>query len=340
MVAKDQHSLMESGTGLLVPPAGVQLVPTEHVLLLRVTLPKMTAAQRRVAVGFAVEDQIARPLDDVHVVLGPQIGAGWLVGVVARDVLAAWPAGRLVADVGMVPVPASGEWAMFVQDARILVRCADGTGFATGFQAFGVFHLAAGRPGLVVYGGELPDGFVVLRRDDLPAIDAGFARFDLNAARVQNYAAGLPRGWQGLTGLLAVAAVGHMALAGVDTLALMRLRDVQAGAVRVAAGLPDGANIEAAVAQAMVVRGGAAQSAFLPQLNTVFVAMAGRVGVRDLHFAANAGSITMTVEAPDIATLQATESALRDAGLQVSAGAATSGNGLAEQQLTITGGAS
>jgi general secretion pathway protein L len=339
-VAKDQHNLANVVTGGLVPPAGLRLVPTEQVLLLAVTLPQMPVAQRRSAVAFAVEDQIARALDEVHVVLGPQMGAAWLVAVIARDVLAALPAGRLVADVGMVPVPAAGEWSVWAQGARIVVRCADGTGFATDATAFGTFHLAAGRPALVCYGGDLPAGFAVLRRDVLPAMDARFAKFDLNAARVQDYATRLPRGWRGLAGLLVAAAFGHLTLVGLDTFALMRLRDAQADHVRVAAGLVEGANIEAAVAQAMVAQPEAAPSAFLPQLSAVFLAMDDApVSVRDLRYQGDAGSITMTVEAQDIATLQATETALNDAGLTVAAGAATSGNGLAEQQLTITGGA-
>jgi general secretion pathway protein L len=339
-MAKDQHIMAEAPA--LVGPAGVILVRTEDVLVLAVTLPQMPAAQRRVAVAFAVEDQIARAVDDVHVVLGPQMGLAWLVAVVAREVLAGWPKGRLVPDVFMLPMPAAGEWSVWVQGDRVLVRCADGAGFATSVPAFGVFHLAAGRPGLVLYGGALPDGFAVLRRDVLPAMDARFARFDLNGARAQGYAKRLPRGLRGFGILLGVAAVGHLGLLGVDTLALTRLRDTKMAAVRVAAGLAEDANIEAAVAQAMVVQQPGARGAFLPQLSTVFAAIgvqSGKVAVRDLRYLASAGSIVMTVEAQDIATLQAAETALHDAGLAVASGAATSGNGLAEQQLTITGGA-
>ena len=295
-MAKDQHNLAVAEEGGFAPPAGVHLVPTEQVLLLAVALPQMPTAQRRVAVAFAVEDQIARALDDVHVVLGPQVGTAWLVAVVARDVLAGWPAGRLVADVGMVPVPAAGEWSVWVRGARVLVRCADGTGFATGAQAFGVFHLAAGRPGLVVYGGGMPEGFAVLRRDVLPAMDAQFARFDLNLARVQSYAARLPRGWRRLAGLLGVAAMGHLALVGVDTVALMRLRDVQLMAVHDAAGLADGESVEAAVAEAMVAQPGAVQSLFLPQLSAIFAAMETQVSVRDLRYLGDAGSIEALVD--------------------------------------------
>jgi general secretion pathway protein L len=338
-MAKDQHIVVD--VPAMVAPAGATLVRTEDVLLLSVTLPQMPMAQRRTAVAFAVEDQIARPLDDVHVVLGPQIDVAWLVAVVARDVLAGLPVGRLVPEVMMVPVPADGEWSVCAQDSRVLVRCADGTGFATDVSAFGVYHLAAGRPGLVLYGGDLPDGFAALRRDVLPAMDLRFAKFDLNAARVQGYNARLPRGWRGFVGLLVAAAFGHLALIGVDTLALMRLRDAKAAEVRLAAGLAKGASVEAAVAQAMVVQPAGPKDAFLPQLSTVFAAMGaqtGRVSVRDLRYLADAGSIVMTVEAQDIATLQATETALNDAGLTVASGAATSGNGLAEQQLTITGG--
>jgi general secretion pathway protein L len=339
-MAKDQHSLTDVEEGGFVPPSGVRLVPTEQVLLLAVTLPHMPMAQRRVAVAFAVEDQIARALDTVHVVLGPQVGAMWLVAVVAKDVLAEWPLGRLVPDVCMVPVPAMAEWSVWARGTRVLVRCADGTGFATNADAFGIYHLAAGRPALVIYAGELPAGFAALRQDILPAMDPRFAKFDLSAARVKDYAARLPRGWRGLAGLLAVAVAGHLGLVGLDTLALMRLREAQIDAVRRTAGLAEDASIETAVAQAMVARQGTAPAAFLPQLSRVFAAIADeQIAVRDLHYTSDAGSITMTVEAPDITTLQATETALQDAGLIVAAGAATRANGLAEQQLVITHGA-
>ena len=50
------------------------------------------------------------------------------------------------------------------------------------------------------------------------------------------------------------------------------------------------------------------------------------------------GTLALTLQAPDIVTLQSVEVALKDAGFRVTAGAATTAGGLAEQQLTLLGG--
>ena len=60
---------------------------------LRVPLPLASHRQRQAAVGFAVEDLIAEPLEASHVVLGPELGPGEYLVVVVRA-RARWRSGR------------------------------------------------------------------------------------------------------------------------------------------------------------------------------------------------------------------------------------------------------
>ena len=89
-------------------------IPSEFVHVLRAALPLPTQRQRRAAVGFAIEDQIAAPLEDTHVVIGPELAPGeyLVVAVSHRDMedWASWtpPGMRLTPDVLGLPVPAAG----------------------------------------------------------------------------------------------------------------------------------------------------------------------------------------------------------------------------------------
>lgn len=119
----------------IAAPAGAAPIPAEDVLLLSVALPRMTAAQRRKAVCYGVEDQIACPLDAVHVIAGPAMAGGrWLVAVVARAVLAAHqtaaPGLRLLPETMGLPVPDEGHWAVWAGACRVILRRADGSGMA------------------------------------------------------------------------------------------------------------------------------------------------------------------------------------------------------------------
>ena len=60
--------------------------------------------------------------------------------------------------------------------------------------------------------------------------------------------------------------------------------------------------------------------------------------LRDLSYSAEDGGLSLSVEAPDLPALQRVEDGLRGAGLAVSAGVATTGDGSAEVQYRITGG--
>ncbi len=343
--------MQPSDTSPVLPtPPGVQYLPGEDVLLLAVGMPTMPAAQRRAAVAFAVEDRIAASLDDVHVILGPAMadGATWLVAVIARDVLARVTAdrkARLLPDVLALPVPDAGEWAVWTDGARAIVRTPDGAGFACPLGHLPTYHLAAMRPRIALFGGTLGAAFADQHPAPWPsAQDTTLARFDLNTARVAARGLALPKTWARLAAILVFAALGHIGLLVADTWALGQIKaelDTNLRDTLNAMGYPAGDDAQRDAAQILGRANGTAGPRLIPMMARTFAALApqtGRVTLSDLRYGADQNSLTITLQAPDIATLQSVEGAVSGAGFRVTAGAATTANGLAEQQLILQGG--
>jgi general secretion pathway protein L len=330
------------------PPQGVHYLPGEAVLLLMVALPSMSAAQRRASVGFAVEDQIAAPLDEVHVMLGPPIGDKWLVVVIARDLLARIRSDRKVRvlpDTLALPVPENGHWSVWSGGDRALVRTADGAGFATTAAALPIFHLAAGHPPIILYGGTLDQQFASVRPAIMPTHPhAVLDRLDLGLARDGVGNLPLPKTLLRMAAVLAFAAVGHIGLLATDIWALGHIRAEHQTDVRGvlnAMGQPASDDLDAAIIQTLARANGANGPRLIPMMSQTFAALdlhSGHVTLNDLQYAADQGTLALTLQAPDIVTLQSVEVALKDAGFRVTAGAATTASGLAEQQLTLLGG--
>ncbi len=332
----------------LPAPRGVVLVPSEQVLLLAVPMPGMSASQRRAAAGFAVEGMIARPLDDVRVVLGPVLPGGrtWLVAVIAADTAATFgdrPKTRFVPDVLMLPIPAPGRWSVWQLAARVLVRAPDGTGFATDPAGLPYFHLAAGRPDIVLFGGALDPQFSVVARGTLPASpDPSLQQFDLAQGSPPHFAAW--QSWRPFAAVAAVAGLAHLALLATDVWALHQISAQRQNTLRTTLGQlgqPADTDLDSAASAILAQAGGAAVPQFVPLTAQAFAAISaeqGRVTTSELRFAADGHSLTLQLQAPDIATLQNVETALTAAGFQVDGGAATTREGLAEQELTLAGG--
>lgn len=328
-------------------PNGVTLIPTENVLLLTVDLPSMPAAQRRAAIGFAVEDRIAQPLDQVQVVVGPQMAAGtWLVAVTAKTVLAGLPTGKadnaIWPDVLMLPAPRSG-WSVWASAERAVVRLPDGTGFATRTAMLAAFWAAAGAPAVTLFGGALPATIPVTARAELPlATDPSLAGFDLRDRRRQTGGGlSLLKGAWPLLVVGLVAALAHGALLAADVLALSRLAGQREAEVRAVLNVPSDADLETALAQAFAARQPVGTGGVLVLLARAFGALGaekGRVSVQSLRYSAADDAAILTLEASDLSTLQAVETALNAEGMNVTAGAATTSDGAAEVQMTLTGG--
>ncbi len=331
----------------------VHLVPTETLLLLAQDMPRMASGQRRAAMGFAVEDRIAQSLDAVHVITGPALHgpSNWLVVVIGNETLAglrvsAPPKARLVPDVLVLPVPAAGQWSVWASGARVLVRTADGAGFATRPEVLHAFHLAADRPEIVLYGGgSLGPQFPLLRHEALPAtLDPSLQRFDLQPS-LQGQGQSMPfaRTWRRLATVLACAALGHSAILATDVWALGRLKARAQDDLRQilqGAGYQVEADLEQTINQLLARNSAGTAPQFLPLLTRAYATLAdfgGDVSTSDLHYAGDTGSLTLTLQAPDITTLQQIETALGSADLAVVAGVATTGDGMAQQQLTLQG---
>lgn len=341
----------------LVPPAGVTLLPGERVLTLAVTLPPMAGSLRNRAAAFAIEDQIAQPLERAHVVLGPELPTApgrWLVAVLERGILAQAPGPsghRLIADYMILPVPLAG-WMVWCDGKRLLARLPDGTGFATPAAQSASLWAAAGRPALQLAGGILPPDLRpmldpepqdLMARGQSRPLDPGpwLKRFDLRSGRHEGQIARLPRGVRALLVILGLGLLAHGLLAAADLYRLQQKANAVETAVRdilSAEGLPSDLTLESALARALASRQPAPTGEFLPMAAKAFSAMAslpGAVSLRDLAYDDSSQRLRFTIAAADLQSLQDAQTALAGAGLTVSAGAATSGNGGAEAAFDV-----
>src|SRR4249919_952046 len=128
-LAQDAQGRALSGTNAAAPPpaaiAGarhvIALVPSEQVVLLETDAVSARRAQLAKAIPFALEDQLASPVEELHFAL-PERGAGARLGVavVARAVLRGWigtldhqgiRADAIVPDALALPQPSDGAAA-------------------------------------------------------------------------------------------------------------------------------------------------------------------------------------------------------------------------------------
>ncbi len=334
----------ESGLG-----ADAVALPAEECLIVRIALPLASHRQRQAAAGFAVEDLIAEPIEASHVVLGPEVGPReYLAFVVSHAAMAPRAAranklrGRLVPDVLALPVPSPGSCSVREAFGRVMVRRADGTGFAAPTDAFAALWQADGAPQVVLYGGRLPDGIPVGASGLMPATPTAEAlAVDLLQGRYirDNRARRRLVSRLGAIALLALAA--HGVTYAADTYALRRIASERETQLRseLAARVPGvtGATpLDVALRRALPAA--EQPGAFLPLLARVSAALqpaADAITLKSLAFNAADGTLALAVEAPDLETLQTVATGLRDAGLAVSSGVSTTGSGGAEVRYVI-----
>ena len=329
------------------------LLPGAAALVLPVSLPLKRDRQRRAALPFAVEPHLGEPIDQVTVALGPQVSdQNWVCVAVNTARLAALSEGSpnsgvCFPDTLAVPLPAhSGAWAIWCGRDTLHIRRADGTGLALARDTFCDAWRAFGSPPLEILHGTPPPG--VKGQHVAPAaIDPEIFKTDLHVGKSRG---GLHR-LQGLARFAAsvaiMAGLAHVALLRVDAAFLeSSVSDRTEGLQQQleSHGIPLPANgpahrIEAAILDAASV--GAVQDPFLAQLALSLDALpqGGTVTLRDLRFYAATGSLTVLLTAAGLQDLQSAESALTDAGLTVTSGAATRSDAGAEMQLIIRSGA-
>lgn len=131
------------------------VLPGESVLLTATQLPPIRQSSRRLqAVRYALEEQLAGPVDTQHFALGPRSGSGETpVAVVddqlLRDHLAEFGKARaqvvaVLVDALCLPMPTESTASIRLIDGRALVRHGRLQGFACELELLGALLTAAG----------------------------------------------------------------------------------------------------------------------------------------------------------------------------------------------------
>lgn len=328
------------------------LVPTEQVFVTVVDLPLPSRRQRLSALPFALEEALAEPLESLHLALGEEVAPRrHLAAAVRHERMAAWTlalaeAGlihaRLVPDAFTLPTPESGAWSVGAVGERMLARTPEGAGFTVPVALFGSAWEAAGRPSLVAYGAAPPPEFPSVpsltspSRATVPPIDLAqgfYGRKDSPAEALV----------QRLATVVALGLAAHVAIAGVETMALKRIaEDRRVEAVealrRVAPSVAADADPVAEWDRLSPAGGGG--GAFLPLLARASTALAPLRSEVDLQSVAYGtdGALKLRVEAADLAGLQRAESGLRNGGFLPALGGVVSDAGRAEGEITLPAG--
>jgi general secretion pathway protein L len=328
-------------------PSGTVLLPGADVLLLAVALPRVAPALRARAAAFAVEERIARPLDEVHVhVIGPAPEPGsWLVAVIGRAALSAHAARhpaplRLVPEPLALPLPPPGCVTVWAAQDRAILRLPDGTGMTVPRAMLPVVYRLAGSPACVAAGGLLPDGLPVAQVP-LPQVPS-LHGIDLRQA---GRSPGLPARTGRLALLVGAIAAAHLAMAGAGVAVLSgradragaELRAALAAGGRAAEGDLDAALARALAAPAVVPEDGFL--ALLARVSAVIAATPGAPVLREAAYAPDPGRLSLRVAADDIGTLQALQAGLSAAGLDLRTEGSESGAAGAEMRLSVRAGA-
>lgn len=329
-----------AGDRLIIAERGgpaTMLVPTEQVRLLGVDLPLPSRAKRLEALPFAIEDQIAEPIESVHLALGAEIAPKrYLVGVVRHDVMAGWvdaaeEAGlghaAMVPDALALPRPAEGEWAVELGADRAIVRAGDGTGFAVPPAMLQAVWQAADRPAARSYGTPLPAEMMAGGSTIAPAALSErllAPALDLRQGRYARRRAALPSVWRRLGWIVALGAAAHVVIATADTLMLRRIADRREADARAvvalaAPGANLGGDLAARVADLLPTGSSAPPDAFLPLLTRVSAALgplSGALTIRAINYQANA--LTIDLDGTDPGLAGRIDAALRASRVQAS----------------------
>lgn len=333
------------------------VIASELVTALIVDLPKASARQRTALLTFAVEERVGVPIDTV-VVVAARLGDpaarpnAQLAIIVSRATLTAaaatTPGARILPDFLALRRPdasAGPAWAVWRDGARVVVRRSDGTGFAAATDALAALWARAGRPILLSLGAALPSGLPATDLSDAPPapdpLDLAFS-FRLDGGSEVSTAT---RRTLAMAAVIVLATlVLHLGLAAADAVALGRIATseralAEAALAPILPGVALGHDPAAILARLAPAEPQARRSDFLPLLTETSATLAesGRaITFRRLAWGAKDGTLVLLVQAPALDDLQAVEQALRDAGLAVTSGAASAGDGGAEVELRLS----
>lgn len=332
----------------------VILAPGEHIRTLTVDLPVRSAAKRRAAARFAVEEALAAPLDGVGITLGDSMERDrYIVAVADRERLAGWRAAmteaglrgaRLVPDYLMLPVPPDAQtWTVWRKGERVLVRRSDHTGFAADPRTFALAWQAGGELALLASGDDLDDvnGAKVVRRDRHGRPDTRFAGLDLAPSDDARAEGAEAWGWARAAavavalGALAHGAMGVVELRALETTERERRADLDQLLSEVA---PEGVTADEAVRRLQQAGPSGARAGFLETLARASAALAGledSVSIASLAYDDASGALDLDLVLTDLPALQRAEAVLAGAGLSPEPGTATSTDGATEARMRV-----
>lgn len=232
------------------------LVPGEDVVLTHARVPGRNRQRVLQAVPFALEEQFAEDIENLHFATGVQPGdKGYPVAVVARARMAGWverlkalklAPEAMYAEVQVLPLT-SDAWSMLVEGDRALVRSDAHGGFASDLSMIGtLFNLYAGRESaperVQVYGDTVVDLGVVdafnvdESRPPLAWMAAGLAQgagvnLLQGAFSFREDVGALLRPWRATAALLAACVVAALVAVGVENFRLERQQEAMSAEI-------------------------------------------------------------------------------------------------------------
>jgi general secretion pathway protein L len=347
----------------------IVLVPSEQVVLLETDAVSARRTQLAKAVPFALEDQLASPVEDLHFALPERVDAARFgVAVVARAALRGWiemlaqlgvRADLIVPDSLAVPMASAGA-TVLIEPGRALLRWGQTQACCCDTAALGQW-LGVIAPSTV----QVHD-FRQAPRIDLPVEVARYHERQtdplalLAAQLAPEPAINLLQGefapshrhlpadrlWRRAALLAAASVILALAYAGGDYLRLKRASDrletAQRDALR--ASLPEFADLAGDPRQLMQsaltrMRGDGATGGLLPLLGRVGPVLAGttRVSLKGMEY--RNATLELGLRAPDVPALDLVREQLANlGGLKAEVTAATTGDQGVDGRLRISGG--
>ena len=346
------------------------LVPSEYVVLLETDAVSARRTQLAKAVPFALEDQLASPVEELHFALPEQVsGARLGVAVVARSAMRDWiallaqlgiRADALMPDALAMPIPADGA-AVLIEPARALVRWGRSHACACDTAALGPWLAVIAPASLQVH------DFRQAPRLDLPVDVARYHERQsdplamLAASLAREPAINLLQGefapdhrhapaqklWHRAAMLAAASVILALVYAGGDYLRLKRESDrlEQAQHETLRASLPEFADVAGDPRQLMQsaltrMRGDGATGGLLPLLGRIGPVLSAtpRVSLKSMEY--RNATLEIGLRAPDVPTLDLVREQLASGavGLKAEVTAATTSDNGVDGRLRITGG--
>ncbi len=335
------------------------VLPAEAVTLVAVDIPVRGARAQRAALPFAVEEQVAMPLEEVHVSLcrpapGPGSPNRLLAAIVGSDLMTASARddAPVLPETFAIPTPARAEdrdtWAVWRDGARAIVRRSDGTGFAVQAEMLARIWTMSGRPAVLSYGAALPPALDA--RDlshDRPPPDPKDLAIDLRQGAFAHRQRDLAPTLRFVAAVVGIGLAVHVGIAAADLLALQRIAGTERAIAEDAlAPLLPGVQVDTDPAmilsrlapQAVAVEVGDALPLLVGVAETL---LAGGPDVtwRRATFNEENATLSLLVQAGGLDDLLEAERLLEGAGFAVSSGVATADQGAAEAEFQVTRGA-